>query len=125
MNRYILVALVGVLLAPRPSASELPDQQDAMKKLEEAVSKTNIFELPSFQMKATWQVDRPGKPLDGSYQLLWNGPERWREEITFPLYTEVQIGAKEGGRVAHPLRSWQRVGFQRGFLASAIKPVFT
>jgi TonB family protein len=82
------------LLGPRPSASEMPDQQDAMKKLEEAVSKTNIFELPSFQMKATLQVDSAGKPLDGSYQLLWNGPERWREEITFPGYTELQIGGK-------------------------------
>jgi TonB family protein len=32
--------------------------------------------------------------LDGNYRLLWNGPEQWREEITFPGYTELQVGGK-------------------------------
>jgi hypothetical protein len=39
-------------------------------------------------MKAALQIDNAGKPLDGSYRLLWNGPEQWREEISFPGYTE-------------------------------------
>ena len=33
--------------------------------------------------------------LDGHYQLMWNGPDQWREQITFPDYDEVQIGGKE------------------------------
>ena len=60
--------------------------------LEQAVSKTNIFDLPSFQMTATVQIDNHGKPLDGTYRMLWNGPEHWSEEINFPGYTELRIG---------------------------------
>ena len=94
MNRYILLAIVGVLLSPLLSASDASEQQAAIKKLEEAVSKTNIFDLPSFEMKAAVQIDNGGKPVDGSYRLLWNGPERWREEISLPGYAELQVGAK-------------------------------
>ena len=94
MNRYILLAIVGILLSPLSSASDTSKQRDAIKRLEQAVSKTDIFDLPSFQMKAALQIDNAGKPLDGSYRLLWNGPEQWREEITFPGYTELQVGGK-------------------------------
>jgi len=95
MNSYILLAIVGVLLSPLPNATNTSEQRDAIKTLEEAVSKTNIFELPSFQMKATLEIDNAGKPLEGTYRFLWNGPEHWREEIDFPGYLELQIGGKD------------------------------
>jgi hypothetical protein len=76
MNRWIPLALVGVLIAPLLSASDAPEQQEAMKRLEQAVAKANIFDLPSFQMMATVQIDNRGRPLAGTYQLLWNGPEQ-------------------------------------------------
>jgi TonB family protein len=50
--------------------------------------------LPFFQMKAKVQIENQGKLIDGSYQLLWNGPEQWKEQIEFPGYTEVQVGGK-------------------------------
>ena len=112
MNRYILLAIVGVFLSPPPRTPDTSGQPDAIKKLEEAVSKTNIFELPSFQMKAALQVDNAGKLVDGSYRLLWNGPERWREEINLPGYTELQVGGKgivwiQRSPDVFPLRIWQ------------------
>ena len=58
------------------------------------MAKTNIFELPSFQMKANVQIESQGKLVDGTYQFLWNGPEQWREEIHLPGYTETQVGGK-------------------------------
>jgi TonB family protein len=94
MNRYILLAIVGISLSAFSGASDATEQRDARTKLEQAVSKTNIFELPSFQMKAAVQIDNSGKPLDGSYRLLWNGPKQWRAEVTFPGYEEVQVGGK-------------------------------
>jgi hypothetical protein len=94
MNKYILLTIVGILLSPPSNASDVSEQRDAIKKLEQVVSKTNIFDLPSFQMKAAVQIDNAGKLLDGSYRLLWNGREQWREEITFPGYTELQVGGK-------------------------------
>lgn len=62
--------------------------------IEQAAAKANIFELPSFEMKASVRIDNKGKPLDGSYMLLWNGPEEWRQEISLPGYTEVTVGGK-------------------------------
>ena len=62
--------------------------------LQQAQAKTNILDLPSFQMAANVRIDNKGTPLDGSYLLLWNGPDQWREEIHFPGYNEVQVGGK-------------------------------
>ena len=85
-----LLALVPSLL----HGSDTAEQQEALKRLQLAVSKTNVFELPSFEMKASVQVENNGKPLDGSLHLLWAGPDQWKEEIRFPGYTEIQVGGK-------------------------------
>jgi hypothetical protein len=69
-------------------------KRDGKDLVEHAETKTNIFELPSFEMKASVRVDDKGKPLDGSYLLLWNGRDQWREEISLPGYSEVQVGGK-------------------------------
>ena len=94
MNKWIPLALASVLISPLLSASDAHEQQEAMKRLEQAVSMTNIFDLPSFQLSATVQIENRGKPLDGTYRLLWDGPEHWREEISLPGYTELQVGGK-------------------------------
>jgi len=94
MSRWILLAVVSVLISPLLNASDAQERQEAINRLEQAVSRTNIFALPSFQLTAIVQIENQGKPLDGSYRLLWNGPEQWREEITFPGYTEVQVGGR-------------------------------
>jgi sarcosine oxidase gamma subunit len=52
-----------------------PDPQQTVRRIEQAVSKTNIFVLGSFQ---NVQIESQGKSLDGHYQLLWNGPDQWR-----------------------------------------------
>lgn len=79
---------------PIISIADSIDQQDAVKKLEQAFSKTNIFDLPAFQMKAAAQIEMQGKLVDGTYQLLWRGPDEWKEEIEFPGYREIQVGSK-------------------------------
>jgi len=123
MNRdpFALVALVA-LFFPFLCASNSPDPQQALRRSEQAVSKTNIFDLTSFQMKANVQIESQGKRLDGRYQLLWNGPDQWREEITFPGYTEVQVGGKgtvwmQRNTAFFPLRIWNlhaALGFGSG-----------
>lgn len=68
--------------------------QDGKDLIEKAAEKVNIFALPYFEMKANVRIDNQGKPLEGTYSLLWNGLEQWREEINFPGYTEIQMGGK-------------------------------
>jgi len=93
MKSYlILAATVALWLQPLLASDDAAKQQEAIKKIEQAVTHMNIFELPSFEMKANVQIATQGKPMDGTYQLLWNGPAQWREEIRFPAYTEVQVG---------------------------------
>ncbi len=68
--------------------------RDGKSLIEGAEARANIFGLPSFQMAASVRIDNKGSALEGSYLLLWNGPEQWREEIRFPGYSEVQVGGK-------------------------------
>ncbi len=75
-------------------ASEPINQQEAIARLERAISKTNIFELPSFAMKADIELEDHGRVVNGTYELLWDGPDQWREGIVIPGYTEVQTGGK-------------------------------
>jgi TonB family protein len=94
MNRCILFLLLGAFFVHLLNASDTSKQQEAINRVEQAVAKTNIFELPSFGMKANVQIENKGRLVDGTYQLMWNGSDQWREEINFPSYSEVQVGGK-------------------------------
>jgi hypothetical protein len=83
-----------VLLALAPRFTAATDLQPGIDLIEQASAKSNIFELPSFVMKADIRLDNFGKPVNGAYALVWNGPDQWREEISIPGYSEVQVGAK-------------------------------
>jgi len=92
MKRYL--PLVFLLLTNSAVAASGKANREGKDLVEQAETKANIFELPSFEMKASVRLDNKGNPIDGSYMLLWNGPEQWREEISLPGYSEVQVGGK-------------------------------
>jgi hypothetical protein len=94
MKRCLYLFILVVSLHQYIDASDTVNQQEAIARLQQAVSKTNIFELPSFAMKADVSLDNHGKKIVGTYQLLWNGPDQWREGISVPGYSEVEIGGK-------------------------------
>src|SRR6202162_1818009 len=88
MKRYL--PLVLLLLMARSSILTASDKatREGQDLVEQAELNTNIFELPSFQMKASVRVENKGKPVDGSYILLWNGPDQWREGMILHRYSE-------------------------------------
>ena len=94
MKLHLLLVMMSFLVwSSLGNASD--DQSQGRKDLiEKAVEKMNIFALPYFEMKGDVRIDNQGKPLQGTYLLLWNGPEQWREEINFPGYSEIQLGGK-------------------------------
>jgi len=94
MNPRPFLIATAVLSTQLLLGASSPDQQEAMSRLQHAVANTNIFELPSFVMKADVEYEHGDKRVDGTYRLLWNGPDQWREEVTFPGYSEIQIGDK-------------------------------
>ena len=90
----ILIIAAATLLPNFLISSDTPSQKEAIAQLESAISKTNIFELPSFVMRADIEIENNGKSFSGKYLLLWNGPQQWREEISLPGYHEIQVGGK-------------------------------
>jgi TonB-like protein len=94
MKRWSCPIALSFLYANLVCASDAVNQQEAIARLQQAVSKTNVFELPSFAMNANLHIESHGRTMEGTYQLLWNGPDQWREAISLPGYSEVQIGGK-------------------------------
>lgn len=92
MKSCCLLVLLAFAGSARASNSDVAAKGEAL--IQQAQDKTNIFALPSFRMDANVRIDNFGKSLDGVYSLLWNGPDQWREEITFPGYSEIQVGGK-------------------------------
>src|SRR5271166_4433818 len=35
------------------------------------------------------------KPVDGGYDEVWLAPDKWRREMTFPGFTQVEVGDKD------------------------------
>jgi TonB family protein len=86
------------LIALMASASALAASDktvEAEQTLQDAITKNDIRELPSFEMKASLKLDSHGHPVEGSYLLLWNGPDQWREEINIRGYSEIKVAGKD------------------------------
>lgn len=90
--KYLLFLFLTVY--PLGAAASGNVDQDGKELVEQAESRTDIFELPSFEMRASIRMGNSGSPIDGTFLLLWNGPDRWREEISIPGYSEVTVGGK-------------------------------
>lgn len=89
--------LLVFFIAVVASASTFAVSEKAMKgeqMLQEAIMKNDIHEWPSFEMKASLKLDNYGHPVEGTYSLLWNGPDQWREEIALPGYSEIQVAGR-------------------------------
>ena len=93
MKFYIHLVILALVSSISTGASDKP-QQDGKALIEEAENKADIFALPSFEMKANVRIENLGKMVEGSYLFFWNGPEEWREEISLPGYSEIQVGSK-------------------------------
>ena len=108
-RRPMLLVFFIALVA---SASAFAGWEKAIKAeqmLQEAIAKNDIHELPSFEMKASLKLDNHGHPVEGTYSLLWNGRDQWREEINLPGYSEIQVAGKDAVSVSRTTKymPWQ------------------
>src|SRR2546428_3502620 len=76
--------------------------QEGKDLIEKAAEKMSIFALPYFEMKGNVRIDNQGKPLDGTYLLLWNGPDQWRGQHNFSRPPGTPLG---GGGVGFLYRT--------------------
>lgn len=103
VTRALLFALL-LALAPAGRTAEKKDKQkEAAALLARAVEVSNIRceGCPPFRLRAGVRVaGLTSGQVDGSYLLVWASPHRWREEITFPGFSQLRV-AGEG-------RLWRR-----------------
>jgi len=90
--KYLLFLFLTVYPLAVAASDHLDQEGKAL--VEQAERRTDIFELPSFEMRASIRMDNSGSPIEGTFLLLWNGPDQWREEISLPGYSEVTVGGK-------------------------------
>jgi TonB family protein len=90
MNRRWL----GLLLVLSSLVFASDRKEEGEELLAKAAAANNILNLPSFELKANVRIENEGKPIEGTYLLLWNGPDQWREQIDIPGYHEIQVGGK-------------------------------
>lgn len=84
---FLLTILFTAYTSAAPDASSR-----AQNLIEQATAAASVLDSPGLRMEARVRVDNDGKPLEGTYSLQRNGPDQWREEITFPGYSEVRVG---------------------------------
>lgn len=96
----LLAAIVALTLSvPRAWARKKQDRRaeaEALITKALAVSDLRAPGSPPFEMRGIIEVHQShGKPAEGSYLLLWESPDKWREEIHFSDYERIRVGGKD------------------------------
>ncbi len=93
---------VCMLVAPRPMQSagrhEEATRAELLSLISDARNLSNIRApgSPPFDLRAKLSVKDTQKQIsEGSYELFWQSPERWREEVILPGYRQVKIGGAQ------------------------------
>src|ERR1700756_5688467 len=110
MRRHL--PLVLLLIMARSSILPASDKatREGKDLVEQAEIRANIFELPSFQMKASVRVENKGKPVDGSYILSGMSPTNGGRRSFCPGTAKLRSVARasspsRGARTSSPCRS--------------------
>lgn len=99
-KRNVSAALVvAVLLVSGTPAEQAQQQERVLQFLKEVRDLTDIrsADSPPFRVRARVEAAplKPGmKPSHGTLLLSWLAPAQWREEITFPGYSQVRIASQ-------------------------------
>lgn len=92
----MLLFLGGRTVARHTDKSEAK-KQEAVAIIQKALAAEDVRAAGSaeFEMRGTITVNEAKKKAaQGNYALLWEAPDRWHEEIQFPDYSRVRVGAK-------------------------------
>lgn len=94
MNRLLAVVLLLQFQSHVSLAKDNGDQRSA-DLLAKAGSLQNIRQQESqpFQLRLRVHSEHiVSKPIDGSFAEVWMTPDKWRREIAFPGFTQLEVG---------------------------------
>jgi len=98
LRRLIVIAslfFTTLAFAQQTTAPPLPSKKDAAAILQKAEEQTRINSAgrPPFRLIAKVHYTSGKTTMDGAYELLWQGPERFREEFALGQLSESDIAA--------------------------------
>jgi hypothetical protein len=99
MHRVLIAAAFAcVLVAPIARGQSLPTKKEAQKLVEQTVARMNLMAAGGspFHFVADAHFEIGGNSFDGTYELLWTAPDRYREEFRMGAIgeTDVALGDK-------------------------------
>lgn len=89
----ILLALLLICSAELSASDTAAEEGAALMAKARELLNIRAPESPPFRLRATVRATgTSGRSSEGSYELLWSSPTRWREEVRFPDFTQVRVG---------------------------------
>jgi hypothetical protein len=91
---FFRALLVPLFLGSLCLAKDKSREKEGAELLANAASLQNIHQgAQPFQLKMRVHAERlVSKPVDGAYAEVWMAPNKWRREIAFPGFTQLEIG---------------------------------
>jgi TonB family protein len=96
--RFLIMAVVATRFFFLQAFPKDNKEQEAAELEEKA---KRVMDLrspgsPPFRLMEDVRVwTKEGKGVNGSYTLLWVGPDQWRDELTLPGYHEIRVGGQQ------------------------------
>lgn len=82
------------LIVPLARGQSLPTKSEAKELVRKTIEDMRLRspESPPFHLAANVHFEVKGKAVDGTYELLWATPERYREEFRMESIAETDLG---------------------------------
>ena len=113
LSRGSRAALIPLLFGYFCFAASKSDQSGA-DLLKHAASLQNIREQGAqpFQLRMRIHAEHiTAKPMDGAYAEVWVAPDKWRREISFPGFNQLEIGAVDSKWMTRDLDFMPRMAY--------------
>jgi len=94
-SQAILAALMPALAIPSMQA-DIGAQATLLRTRAADVSGIRAEGQAPFSLHARLRLETDSGPKVGRYLLVWEGPSRWRQQVSFPDYEETHLEGTEG-----------------------------
>ena len=100
--RLIIIAIATVLVGPLARAQSVPSRKDATILLHAAIARADLSsaDTPPFHLVAAVHYDLDGQASDGSYEIFWAAPDRFREELHLGAISDIRVFSESALYVA-------------------------
>jgi len=94
--------MATVLVGSLARAQSVPSRKDATTLLHAAIARANLSsaDTPPFHLVAAVHYDLDGQASDGSYEMFWAAPDRFREELHLGAIFDIRVASESALYVA-------------------------